>query len=246
VQKPVSIGIRAAIFDAYHAVLADRAAFLALVWKPLAIALAAQLVAMLASVAMRSPALLQLVLPVFLACACFFAVSWHRRVLLEERWPRIGLRAAIRYARPASIVLLVQVVFFVPLVVVAFALEAPEIWFLAAVSLGTWFGVRLMTLLPAAALDRKQTIREAWRTTRGQGVRLWLAGWFAILPFLLVPKLFVLAVDAGEGSRVALAIALELVASVVYFVQLAIMVGFASSVFRQSSADLRETPALAT
>lgn len=102
----------------------------------------------------------------------------------------------------ASVVLLlivgfavVGVVLGVVAVVVSYDLSDSVVAFLSALAFlpAAYLLARFVVLLPAIAIDRKQSIKWAWRLTRGHGWRLMLILWG--LPTILISVLSVSASD---------------------------------------------------
>lgn len=236
----MKLSARTAIFDSYRWLFGLEAGFLALVWKPLVLAGTGFLLLVLLALAFGAPYLLVLVYPLILALGSAFAVAWHRRVLLDEKRPRPGLRPTARYAARVAIFVVGWTLLVVAALLGAnFAGlgESLEIGAMAFVGMaGTWVGARLMTLLPAAALSVRQSLSDAWGATRGAGLRLFFGCWLALLPFVMLIKAIERGSERFAKGSLAPVIAAELAILVLAFVEVAIAAGYASSVFKQSGA----------
>jgi hypothetical protein len=165
-------------------------------------------------------------------------VPCHRRLLLDERRSTGRWSRAARYARRGA---LVGVFSLSPVIVLVMAEiagmpKALETWAGVAGLLRAYRGTRVITLLPAVAVDRQQSVRDAWRITRGSGIRLWLGAIFAVLPFSLLSKVLARGLGAGGVAGLLPSLAVEAVFVAIFFVQLAIAMAYASSIFRQGSA----------
>jgi hypothetical protein len=234
------LSAKTAVFDAYRWLFGGGSAFLALAWKPVALAAMILVAIVLLGAALDLPRVKLLASPLLLAVGSAFAVAWHRRVLLGEARPETRRGRIGRYAG------------FVCLFTFCWALALATAWLGAALMgyeeggmrlLAAVIGIitlylvtRLVTLFPAIALDRKQSASEAWRATRGHGMRLGLGVWFAVLPLVILSRLISEAVKRSEEDDLAGVLVGNMVAQLIFFATIAIAAGYASSVFRQTGA----------
>jgi hypothetical protein len=234
-MKQIPLSAKMAVFDAYSAVFGRGTAFLLLMWRFLAATLFVLFCTASASAYLNEPRWLSLNHLAMLVFGGIFAVSWHRLVLLGDGRPWPSLRTAWRYALR---LLLLLVVWYVLLMIgmAANFLESEwaRAWLRGAMLLWTYLAARLMPLFPAAALDLKQSVWEAWRMTRGSGIRLWIGAVFVTMPFFML--LAVLENVSLGASSVTAATIVYAVVVIVFFLELGVLGAYASSVFRQSGA----------
>ncbi|KCV82518.1 hypothetical protein ATO10_06236 [Actibacterium atlanticum] len=105
------------------------------------------------------------------------AVAWHRFVLLEERpvgaLPKPHMNAMMSYVGKILLLSLIGVVCMIPVAVLLWALVAvtnsPVLGLVPLLMMLVFsvFFLRASVVLPAAAIGRKLTVREAWEATRG-------------------------------------------------------------------------------
>jgi len=121
-------------------------------------------------------------------------VAWQRQLLLEEA-PALLPRPGVRHLRVLIALLFLTVAAALPgallFAVVGYLTSRMESVFLLFLLLpGLAFPgyllARVSLYLPAAAVDRPLGLRQAWRTTRGEGWSLLLALALAALPLLLL------------------------------------------------------------
>jgi small basic protein len=239
----MTLSVKIAVVDAYESLFGNSAAAIAAALKPAAFVVVMLAVIVLVAVTLDWPGAERLFVPVLLAATSAFAVAWHRRMLLNEVPARVGVGRLLRYAGvllaflfcwafAASIALLVGVW-------AGYEEDSDGIrWCLVAPGVVTlYFMARFATLFPAIALDRRQSMAKAWRTTRGHGMRLWLGGWFAVLPMVILSRIINDAVwRSSDDDLVVTAIAGGVAALLILFMTVGIAAGYASSIFRQSGA----------
>ncbi|HEU4381581.1 MAG TPA: hypothetical protein VFR73_23670, partial [Hyphomicrobiaceae bacterium] len=126
------------------------------------------------------------------------AVVWHRFILRQERVTRLVClrldRTVWRYALFSFLFLLLMLVpwyFVIPLLLLGIVAldEAAVLWAILFLPLAFLVVPRFSLVLPAAALGERLSLRQAWRNTRGNTLRLALATALCTLPAALLFKL---------------------------------------------------------
>jgi hypothetical protein len=163
----------------------------ALGWAPLALVLAADVVA--AVLGGRTVAGILLVGMVrglgMIAFGSIFIVRWHRFVLRNETGPgelfspawRIFLTAAMKLAllMLGGMLIIALILGLLPIVVAAPLAFIGFIALLAA-------SVRVGLVFPAAAIERPITFRASWDRLAGNGLRLFACAFLCYVPFLIL------------------------------------------------------------
>lgn len=189
-----------------------------------------------------------------------FSVAWHRAILVGEP-PRFMPRFRGREWRFLGYSLLVALIYFGAMIGggllflgLGFGLAAASgplgiaaaVLYLVGVVVLWFYFVRLSLVLPAVAVDEEtDLLGRAWRRGKGNGTRL-LAGTFTCaLPVWIVETVFQLMVEPGFGRMERLgsaaathpSLGVMLIAGpifvLLYFVQVALTVGFLSFAYRQ-------------
>jgi hypothetical protein len=186
-----------------------------------------------------------------------FAVAWHRLVLLGPGMasPRVIRPWRSYHWRFFGYFALVTLVFKYPFdpSVFGFFVFQPGVtaasgggfvpWFMGAIlvlwPVAAYCAFRVSLVLPASAVGRRFGLRQSWRATQGQGLRLVIATLFAFLPRLVllawVQSESMTSLIAGLRADVPahyLEIAIELVAWAVFLVSLGVAVTVLSLAFR--------------
>jgi hypothetical protein len=132
-----------------------------------------------------------------------FAVAWHRFVLLgpTSARPRPIPPWRHRHWYFLGYLLLLEFVFYVPtdlplLFAVSTYVQVPiSPWVILGAYMSNlavlYLAARLSLVLPARAIDQELTLRQSWRRTQGQGLRLLAATLLSMLPVLPFAALLV-------------------------------------------------------
>ena len=163
----------------------------ALGWAPLALVLAAELVA--AALGGRTLAGLLLMGLVrglgMIAFGSIFIVRWHRFVLRNETGPgalfspawRMFVAAAVKLAllMLAGMLVIALILGLLPIFIAAPLAAIGSLALLAA-------SVRVGLVFPAAALERPISFRVSWDRLAGNGLRLFACAFLCYVPFLIL------------------------------------------------------------
>jgi hypothetical protein len=187
-----------------------------------------------------------------------FGVAWYRFVLLGpvnarprpiDPWRR-------RHWRFFGYLLLLDFVFHVPtgdlfLVAIAPYIRVPFSLldnvgiFLLDLVISYW-AVRLSLVLPAGAIDQELTLRQSWSRTQGQGLRLLVAIYLSMLPYILIAELLPWGYAFVDPLFDPLRIGQTLI-TLIYLMSIAVTVTMLSLAFRHltewqppSEADRQE------
>ena len=145
----------------------------------------------------------------FLPFLASIAVAWHRRLLVNEVWPgSVYLRFDGLVASYFGLSAVISILFPGPMI--AFPSSVESKWqglLLLVVALSTgaglFLGTRIWLALPARALGNSEiTVRQAWRGSRGNVLRL-IAGSFlcSLLMFVLVVLAAMFGPDLAKASQ---------------------------------------------
>ena len=125
-----------------------------------------------------------------------FAINWHRFALLDKK---VSLSKSLSWSKQHNLFLLVWCIFTLPWHLVP-QLPASHSFFwgytiimLSLMFIFTYYQCRFSILLPAFAISKNLTTKQAWNYTRGNGfLILWtgilaaLIGFVICLPLLLI------------------------------------------------------------
>ncbi len=145
----------------------------------------------------------------FLPFLASIAVAWHRRLLVNEVWlGSVYLRFDGVVASYFGLSAMISILFPGPMI--AFPSSVESKWqglLLLVVALATgaglFLGTRIWLALPARALGNSEiTVRQAWRGSRGNVLRL-IAGSFlcSLLMFVLVVLAAMFGPDLAKASQ---------------------------------------------
>ncbi len=145
----------------------------------------------------------------FLPFLASIAVAWHRRLLVNEVWPgSVYLRFDGLVASYFGLSAVISILFPGPMI--AFPSSVESRWqglLLLAVALATgvglFLGTRIWLALPARALGNSEiTVRQAWRGSRRNVLRLLAGSFLCSLPmFVLVVLAAMFGPDMAEASQ---------------------------------------------
>ncbi len=145
----------------------------------------------------------------FLPFLASIAVAWHRRLLVNEVWPgSVYLRFDGLVASYFGLSAVISILFPGPMI--AFPSSVESRWqglLLLAVALATgvglFLGTRIWLALPARALGNSEiTLRQAWRGSRRNVLRLLAGSFLCSLPmFVLVVLAAMFGPDMAEASQ---------------------------------------------
>ena len=150
-------------------------------------------------VAMPSPLLVVLNIAILIA-ALVVAVAWHRFVLLEEEtntpFPAFhGPQVLAYFGKILLLVLAVMAVAFCVSIVIGLLSILSQVFLALYIPMGlalAWGFYRLSPILPAAAVGKPMTFREAWDTTEPYSTALFALIFVTFLVGLLVGLAFML------------------------------------------------------
>ena len=145
----------------------------------------------------------------FLPFLASIAVAWHRRLLVNEVWPgSVYLRFDGLVASYFGLSAVISILFPGPMI--AFPSSVESRWqglLLLAVALATgvglFLGTRIWLALPARALGNSEiTVRQAWRGSRRNVLRLLAGSFLCSLPmFVLVVLAAMFGPDLAKASQ---------------------------------------------
>lgn len=117
-----------------------------------------------------------LVFAVYIFTSLWIAVAWHRYILIGEisnsYLPNLKLSRLSNYFWRGSLLALIAagsaifLIIFAKFVVTSMGGEIYDLVILLLFFPGFYFACRISPILPAAAIDRSITIKQAWRSTR--------------------------------------------------------------------------------
>lgn len=187
----------------FKALYADFDAFIRICWPWYALIAVLSLVAVLLVGGAQAPAIALPVALLWVVASSSIAVAWHRHLLLREALPPVNLRFGAREARYLLKMLQVLLVLLLPMIalgaaagfVLALLAGGPSDGLAEGIAEGgpavagvapiVVIGLALLALmpilmrislvLPAAALDERLGLLEAWRESRGLGLPMTFA-----------------------------------------------------------------------
>jgi hypothetical protein len=198
-------------------------------------------------------------LAVMIGAVFGFSVAWHRAILLDEPprfLPRFGRREwrFLGYSLVITLAYLgVTTVGGVLLAAVAAGVAQASrplavivgIALFCGIIVADFYVIRLMLALPAAAVDEpSDLLGNAWRRGKGNGIRLGFGSFLCMLPtgivqvivqFAVAPPLWMrgVAFEGAAPPSVPAQMVSAILYVVLYFVQMALIVGFLSFSYLQ-------------